>query len=237
MAWPRSGAHDSLDLAGRRRDQPRQVVALQGVEPVAIGQVEVDRRDGDLASGHRGQVGVRSRRARSWRHRRCGTAAGRPCPRRSAPARRGRPACRAGPTSTPVGSTPGTLMLSSVPAGSGTASSSATSRAVNLAAALEVESGAGAKVEIERRRVLRDRDPRQSQHDRLERGRHRARVGDVVAEVRAVVDAGDDELGLEALDQPQPGQAHAVDRGSVGGEADSSVGKRRAPGPTAGGAW
>jgi hypothetical protein len=59
----------------------------------------------------------------------------------------------------------------------------------------------------------------------LERRRDRARVRDVVAEVRAVVDAGHDEVGLEALDQPERGEAHAVDRRAVGRVADRAVAK------------
>ena len=51
-------ARDLLgDLLGGGRDQPRQVVASERVEPVAVGEVEVDRGDGDLAGGDRRQVG------------------------------------------------------------------------------------------------------------------------------------------------------------------------------------
>ena len=71
------------------------------------------------------------------------------------------------------------------------------------------------------------------EHDALQRGGHRARVGDVVAEVRAVVDAGDDQLGLE-LDQPERGEAHAVHRRAVGGVADGAVARGPPPRPTAG---
>ena len=45
--------------------------------------------------------------------------------------------------------------------------------------------------------------PGNAEHDALERGGDRARVGDVVAEVGAVVDAGDDQVGLEVVDQPE----------------------------------
>ena len=38
-----------------------------------------------------------------------------------------------------------------------------------------------------------------------------------------MVDPGHDQLGLEALDQPEPRQPHAVDRRAVGGVADRPV--------------
>ena len=50
----------------------------------------------------------------------------------------------------------------------------------------------------------------------------RARVGDVVAEVGAVVDPGDDQVGA-AADQAQLGEADAVDRRAVGRVADVAV--------------
>ena len=49
-----------------------------------------------------------------------------------------------------------------------------------------------------------------------------ARVGDVVAEVGAVVDPGDDQVGA-AADQAELGEADAVDRGAVGRVADVAV--------------
>ncbi len=48
-------------------------------------------------------------------------------------------------------------------------------------------------------------------------------VGDVVAEVGAVVDAGDDQVGLEAVDQPERGEPDAVDRRAVAGVAARAV--------------
>ena len=60
----------------------------------------------------------------------------------------------------------------------------------------------------------------------LEGGRHRAGVGDVVAEVRPVVDAGDDQVGREAVDQPERGEPDAVDRRAVGRVADRAVAER-----------
>ena len=47
-----------------------------------------------------------------------------------------------------------------------------------------------------------------------------------VAEVGAVVDAGDDDVGLEAVDQTQRGHAHAVHRRAVAGEAVRAVAER-----------
>ena len=38
-----------------------------------------------------------------------------------------------------------------------------------------------------------------------------------------MVDPRDDEVGLEALDQPEVGEPHAVDRRAVGGVADAAV--------------
>jgi hypothetical protein len=70
--------------------------------------------------------------------------------------------------------------------------------------------------------LLRDGDRRDTQHHSLQCGRNRARVGDVVAEVRAVVDAGHDQLGLE-LDQAQGREANAVDGRAVRGVADAAV--------------
>jgi hypothetical protein len=52
-----------------------------------------------------------------------------------------------------------------------------------------------------------------------------ARVGDAIAKVGAMVDAGDDEIGGEAVDQPEPGQPHAVDGRAIGGITDGAVGE------------
>ena len=118
-------------------------------------------------------------------------------------------------------------MLSSVPAGSGTSSSSSTTRAVNSAAASKSEAAAEAEVHLAVGRLLGDGDRRHAEHEPLERGRDGARVGDVVAEVRAVVDARDDQVGPEALDQAERREAHAVDGRAVGREADRAVLERR----------
>src|SRR5581483_3883196 len=75
---------------------------------------------------------------------------------------------------------------------------------------VEAKRLAGPEVELEGARLLRDRDARQTEDDRLERRGHRARVRDVIAQVRAVVDPRDHEVGLEALDQPEACEADAV---------------------------
>jgi hypothetical protein len=80
----------------------------------------------------------------------------------------------------------------------------------------------GAEVHLAVVGLLRDGDRRDTEDDPLERGRDGAGVGDVVAQVRAVVDAGHDQLGLE-VDQAEGREAHAVDRRAVGGEAAGSV--------------
>ena len=126
-------------------------------------------------------------------------------------------------TSTPVGGAPGTLMFSSVPAGKRRVLELGDQARRERRRHREVEGRPDPEVELAGARLLRDRDPGQPEHDRLERRGHRARVSDVVAEVRAVVDPRHDQLGLEALDQPQVGQAHAVDRRAVGGVADRPV--------------
>ena len=81
------------------------------------------------------------------------------------------------------------------------------------AAALEVElARRGGSRARARATAGRRRSPGSAEHDALERGGDRAGVGDVVAEVGAVVDPRDDQLGLEALDQAELGEAHAVHR-------------------------
>jgi hypothetical protein len=88
---------------------------------------------------------------------------------------------------------------------------------------LEVERAPEAEVQLPRARLLRYGDARQAEQQRLERRRDGAGVGDVVAEVEPVVDAGDDELRLEVLDQAEMREAHAVDRRAVGREAVRAV--------------
>src|SRR4051794_23283197 len=86
----------------------------------------------------------------------------------------------------------------------------------------EVELVAEAEVHLAGLRLLRDGNAGHAQNHTLERGRHGARVGDVVAQVRAVVDAGDDQLGRPSH-EAERGQSHAVDRRAVGREADRAV--------------
>jgi hypothetical protein len=80
----------------------------------------------------------------------------------------------------------------------------------------------GAEVERAVVGLLGDGDRRQAQHDPLERGGDGPRVGDVVPQVGAVVDARHDQLGLE-VEQPQGRQPHAVHRRAVGREAAGAV--------------
>ena len=91
---------------------------------------------------------------------------------------------------------------------------------------LELEGAAEPEVHLARERLLRHRDARHAEHDPLQRGRDGARVGDVVAQVGAVVDAGHDEVGLEVADQAEVGEPHAVDRGAVARVADGAVVER-----------
>ena len=74
-----------------------------------------------------------------------------------------------------------------------------------------------------RGRLLGDRDRRQPEQDALERRGDRAGVRDVVAEVHPVVHARDDELGLEAVDEAERREPHAVHRRAVGGVAVRAV--------------
>ena len=99
----------------------------------------------------------------------------------------------------------------------------ATSRAVKAAAASKSKRWRRRKSSSSAARLLRDGDPGHAEHDRLERGRDRARVGDVVTDVRAVVDAGDDQLRLPVVDQAEVRQPHAVDRCPVGCEAGRPI--------------
>ena len=48
----------------------------------------------------------------------------------------------------------------------------------------------------------------------FERARHRARIGDVVAEIPSLVDAGDDEIG-QAVEHLRDGDVDAVGRRAV----------------------
>ena len=79
------------------------------------------------------------------------------------------------------------------------------------------------EVHLPGRGLLGQRDGRQAEQDALQRRGDRAGVGDVVAEVRAVVGAGDDHLGLEPVDEAGRRQAHAVDGRAVRRVADRPV--------------
>ena len=88
--------------------------------------------------------------------------------------------------------------------------------------ALEVELPAQPEVHLALARLLRDRDRRQAEHDSLQRGGDGAGIGDVVAQVGAVVDPRHDQLRLEA-DQPEGGEPHAIDGGPVGRVTHAAV--------------
>ena len=93
------------------------------------------------------------------------------------------------------------------------------------------------EAEVELPRALtaaRRRSPGTPRTIALQRGGDGAGVGDVVAEVGAVVDPGDDEVGLEAVDQAERGEAHAVHRRAVGGVADACRRRNRSPRPRSG---
>ena len=72
------------------------------------------------------------------------------------------------------------------------------------------------------RGLLREGDRGDAEDDPLERRGDRARIGDVVAEVGAVVDPGDDQVGPAAA-EAELGEADAVDRRAVGRVADVAV--------------
>ena len=61
----------------------------------------------------------------------------------------------------------------------------------------------------------RQRDRRNVEQRSFEGRRDRARVRDVVAQVRAEVDARDDDVGSMLLHQLQHGEIHAVGRRAV----------------------
>ena len=125
-------------------------------------------------------------------------------------------------TSIPVGSPAGQLTLISVAArhrlGGQAARPAAAAKARGDA---EVEAAADV-AHAAARGLLGDRHRRDAEDDPLEGRGDGARVGDVVAEVGAVVDPGDDQVG-PAAEQPQLGEADAVDRRAVGGKAAVAV--------------
>ena len=143
-------------------------------------------------------------------------------------------------TSIPVGSPAGQLTLISVASGIGSSRRRPTSCGREGGGDAEVEAAADV-AHAAAGGLLGEGDRGDAEDDPLERRGDGARVGDVVAEVGAVVDPGDDQVGA-AADQAQLGEADAVDRGAVGGVADGAVAEldlldaqRRAGGDAAGG--
>ena len=222
-AAPRRGPHAHGVTSSAALEQRGEVVVAQRLHAVLGRQVEVQRGDRDPAGGDGGEVGARLVVV----HRRVAVdavelaavvlldqvepvlvdALAQP---RDLDARRSR--------------RPGTLMFSSVPFGSGTSSSRSTTRAANAAAGVEVERvGRAGSPSPALGDCWETAMPGMPEHDALQRGGDRARVGDVVAQVGAVVDAGDDQVGLEALDQPERGEPHAVHRRAVAGVAHGAV--------------
>jgi hypothetical protein len=86
----------------------------------------------------------------------------------------------------------------------------------------EVELAAVAEAHLALLRLLRERQGRQAEDQSLERRGDGSRVGDVVAEIGAVVDARDDQL-RPAAEQAQVGEPHAVHRGALGRVSDRPV--------------
>ena len=76
--------------------------------------------------------------------------------------------------------------------------------------------------------LLRDRERRAAVDDRLHRRADRPRVRDVVAEVRAVVDARRDEVEAVA-EVAEEGDADGVGRGAVDGVGERAVAERPLP--------
>ena len=196
----------SPQLAGRRREQPRRGRARAARRcPSTVGQVEVDRRDRDAPGRDRGEVGARLVVV-------AGVGAVDPVAARRpvvlvarASARRGRCACRGASTSTPSGVAGRDVDVQQrARAAAARPRARSTMRAMKRAARSKSKLAAEAEVHLARRRLLRDGDRRQPEHDALERRRDRARVGDVVAEVRAVVDAGRRSARARS---PRPGRA------------------------------
>ena len=225
---PRGTVRASLHVPRRGRQQPREVVGAQRLQARLVGEVEVQRRDGDPARGDRREIGALLVGGSRARRRRSGSAGGRP-PRPRARAGRGRCACRAARPRRRRSSPAGTLMFSSVPAGSGTSSISSTMRAVNAAAASK------SKRSPSRKSISRAADCWET----ATAGRPRITPSSAAATVPEYVMSSprlepwlmprDDQLGREALDEAERGEAHAVDRRAVGGVADACRRRSRPP--------
>ena len=199
-----------------------QAPLAHGVDAVVVGEVEVKRRD--RRSGH----------ARPGRRGRCPA---RPRTRVEAVDPVALAAVSVGVDQAqlvvvealaeaghldPLDVAAGQLTLISVPSGRGCSARPATIAATKAARDREVELAAEVPAHLPLQRLLGDGDRREPEHDALEGRGDGARVGDVVAEVGAVVDAGDDQLRLRP-DQAELGEADAVDRRAVGREADGAV--------------
>ena len=202
-------------LAGRCRHRPRP--GLQPAEEPPPGQVEVDRRDRDPAVDDRVEVGARDREARTAAGRR---SRSRGCPadraaRRAGPGRRGGRGASPRCPRTPRSTRPGTLTLISSPR------DRPCSRM--LRATIVAASGRQGEVGV-LVILLADREPRAAVDHRLHRRADRARVGDVVAEVRAVVDAGRDEVEAVA-EVAEERDADRVGRAAVDGVGERAVGR------------
>ena len=141
-------------------------------------------------------------------------------------------------TSIPFGSPAGQLTLISVASGIGSVDQPPHELGREGRHGAEVEAAADV-AHAAAGGLLGDRNRGDAEDDSLEGGGDRARVGDVVAEVGAVVDPGDDQVGPVA-DQAQLGEADAVDRRAVGrvalvavAELDLLDAQRRAGGDAA----
>ena len=150
---------------------------------------------------------------------------------------RGRRACRAAATSTPVDPAGGHVDVEQRALGQRHVVDLLHEPRGERGGGVEVEAVAEAEVHLARVGLLGDRDPGEAEDDALQRRGDGARVGDVVAEVGAVVDAGDDQVGGEAVDQPERprgGRSRPACRRSRSRRCRR---RSRSPRPTAGGAW
>ena len=179
----------------------------------------------DAPLGDRGEVGARPGARSPASRRRCGTGGGR-TPRRRARAGRGRCACRAGRRRRRLDLARREVDVEQRALRQRHVVDLLHQPRGERGGGLEVEDAAEAEVHLAGVGLLGDGDAGDAEDHALERGRHRAGVGDVVAEVGPVVDAGDDQVGREAVDQPERGEADAVDRRAVGREADRPVAER-----------
>ena len=141
-------AHAVRDRLRRGLQEVLRVPRAEAVEPVVMGEVEVDRgqRDPAVRERRRGRCPARPRT--TARSRRSGSGGGPRRPLRPASARRRRGACRALSPPPPRARPAGTFTFKSVPSGSGSARSFSTRRAASAAAKREVELAAGRKAHV-----------------------------------------------------------------------------------------